>query len=768
MKTSCEDKHYTATTDPTLDDQMKHVLLDEVPEQTPGCPGLRDAFYRAIFEKNPAIKLIIDPESGAIVDANPAACAFYGYSYSVLCTLNIRHINMLPTEQVQAEMRAARHEQRVVFRFRHRLASGELRDVDVYTGPIELNGRTLLLSIIVDVTDHLRARAALRQANAKLSQWAATRAAAPARSADATAPIQRPDVFDLHLARLALDHAADPVVWLDSSGHHLYVNDATCQRTGYTRDELLGRKIYDIDRNVTPSDWQSLWRYIKKHGFATHEAHIYHKDGSAIPVEITSNYLEYEGHEYLCSFLHDISERHATRQQIQHQALHDRLTDLPNRTLFLELLERSVQRARRSPSYRFAVLFLDLDNFKIVNDSLGHHEGDQLLVDITYRLRESIRASDTLARFGGDEFVILLDDLYDYTEVDTLAQRIQHVLRSPFDINDHPITVSVSIGVALGSDPSCQPANLLRDADTAMYRAKALGPGHYVIFDPAMHLSAVERLHTENELRRAIEQDELLVYYQPIVALATGQIAGFEALVRWQHPRRGLLMPGDFIPIAEETGLIVPLGWWVLRAACRQMAAWQQHYSRLHPLSIAVNLAGQSFLHSDVVERVVSILHETGLDPGSLKLEITESMLMNHTQETVMRLQRLRDRGIQLSLDDFGTGYSSLRYLHRFPIHILKIDRSFVSRLHIDEESTAITQMIVTLGQTLGKAIVAEGIETDLHLRYVQDLGCHYAQGFLFSQAVTGSAAGAWLEAESQQLRGIWYEQMHRNKSRSC
>jgi EAL domain-containing protein (putative c-di-GMP-specific phosphodiesterase class I) len=258
------------------------------------------------------------------------------------------------------------------------------------------------------------------------------------------------------------------------------------------------------------------------------------------------------------------------------------------------------------------------------------------------------------------------------------------------------------------------------------------------------------------------------VYYQPIIALATGQIAGFEALVRWQHPRRGLLMPGDFIPIAEETGLIVPLGWWVLRAACRQMAAWQQGYSRLRPLSIAVNLAGQSFLRNDVVEHVASILRETGLDPASLKLEITESMLMNHTQETIMRLQQLRDMGIQLSLDDFGTGYSSLRYLHRFPIHILKIDRSFVSRLHIDEESTAITQMIVTLGQTLGKAIVAEGIETDLHLRYVQDLGCHYAQGFLFSQAVTGSAAGAWLEAEARQLRGIWYEQMYRNKSRSC
>jgi diguanylate cyclase (GGDEF)-like protein/PAS domain S-box-containing protein len=576
------------------------------------------------------------------------------------------------------------------------------------------------------------------------------------------------DALDLRLARLALDQAADPVVWLDSSGHHLYVNDATCQRTGYTRDELLGHTIYDIDRNITPADWQSLWRYIKKHGFATHETHIHHKDGSPIPVEITSNYLECEGHEYLCSFLHDISERHATRRQIQHQALHDRLTDLPNRTLFLELLERSVQRARRSPDYHFAVLFLDLDNFKIVNDSLGHHEGDQLLVDIAYRLRESIRASDTLARFGGDEFVILLDDLVNYAEVDILAQRIQHVLRSPFDINDHPITVSVSIGVALGSDPTCQPANLLRDADTAMYRAKALGPGHYVIFDPAMHLSAVERLHTETELRRAIEQDELRVYYQPIIALATGQIAGFEALVRWQHPRRGLLMPGDFIPIAEETGLIVPLGWWVLRAACRQMAAWQQGYSRLRPLSIAVNLAGQSFLRNDVVEHVASILRETGLDPASLKLEITESMLMNHTQETIMRLQQLRDMGIQLSLDDFGTGYSSLRYLHRFPIHILKIDRSFVSRLHIDEESTAITQMIVTLGQTLGKAIVAEGIETDLHLRYVQDLGCHYAQGFLFSQAVTGSAAGAWLEAEARQLRGIWYEQMYRNKSRSC
>jgi diguanylate cyclase (GGDEF)-like protein/PAS domain S-box-containing protein len=771
MKTSHEDQLDKTAARHTQHDQAERELLDSATEQACSCWAPHNTLYHAIFEKNQAVKLVIDPESGAIVDANPAACAFYGYPHNVLCTLNIRQINMLPAEQVQTRMRAARHEQQLSFRFRHRLASGELRDVDVYSGPVEVDGRTLLLSIIFDVTDQVRAEAALRQAHAQLAQWATTRAtvcSAPQPIVPHSAATQQPNGIDQHIARLALDQTADPVVWLDSEGRYLYVNDATCQRTGYTREELLGRTIWEIDRNVTPADWTSLQNYIKQHGATSHEANIHHKDGSPIPVEITSNYIEYDGHGYVCSFLRDISEHHATRQQIQHQALHDRLTGLPNRTLFLELLEHSVQRARRSPDYRFAVLFLDLDNFKIVNDSLGHHEGDKLLVNIAQRLRESIRASDMLARFGGDEFVILLDDLDDYAEVDTLAQRIQQVLGPPFTINDHPITVSISIGVALGSDPLSQPADLLRDADTAMYRAKALGPGHYVIFDPTMHLSAVERLHTENELRRAIEHDELRVYYQPIVTLATGQITGFEALVRWQHPRRGLLLPGDFIPVAEETGLIVPLGWWVLRIACQQMAAWQQRYPRLQPLSVAVNLAGQSFLRSDVTEQIAAVLDETGLDPISLKLEITESMLMNHTPDTIMRLQQLRDMGIQLSLDDFGTGYSSLRYLHRFPIHILKIDRSFVSRLHIDEESTAITQMIVTLGRTLGKAIVAEGIETDLHLRYVQNLGCHYAQGFFFSRAVTSDTAETWLAAETHQRRGTWYGQMYRNQSRSC
>lgn len=728
-----------------------------------GSPGHEGALYRAIFETNQAIKLLIDPENGAIVDANSAACEFYGYSRSTLCAMNISHLNMLPPDQVGTEMRAARHEQQLVFRFRHRLASGELRDVTVYSGPVDREGRTLLLSIIFDVTDRLRAESVLRQAHARLAQWATERPTVTAPPV----PLQQGSL-NMRLAQFSIEHAADPVVWLDSAGCYLYVNDAACQHTGYTRAELVGRSICDIDRHVSPTDWKALWQYVKQHGSITHETNIYHKDGHPIPVEITSNYLEFEGNEYVCSFLRDVSAHKATRAQIEHQALHDRLTSLPNPTLFLELLEHSVQRSRRSPGYHFAVLFLDLDNFKVVNDSLGHHAGDQLLIEMAHRLRESTRASDTVARFGGDEFVILLDDLGDYAEVDVLARRIQHVMSPAFPINGHAITVSVSIGIALGSASANQPADLLRDADTALYRAKALGPGNYVIFDPTMHLSAVQRLHTESELRRAIEQHELCVYYQPIIDLETGQIGGFEALARWQHPRRGLLLPGEFIPIAEETGLIVPLGWRVLRLACAQMAAWQRRYPRLRVLSIAVNLAGQSFMREDAVAQIAAVLADTGLEPGSLKLEITESMLMHHTPTTIQRLQQLRDMGIQLSLDDFGTGYSSLRYLHRFPIHILKIDRSFISRLHIDEESTAITQMIVTLGQTLGKAIVAEGIETELHLRYVQDLGCHYGQGFFFSPAVERAVAEEWLSTETREEQGIWHAQMCQSIGQSC
>lgn len=438
--------------------------------------------------------------------------------------------------------------------------------------------------------------------------------------------------------------------------------------------------------------------------------------------------------------LTDITSRKRTEKQLLHDALHDALTDLPNRALFMDRLERSLERHKRNPNYLFAVLFLDLDRFKLVNDSLGHVVGNHLLVEISRRLQACIRAEDTVARLGGDEFVILLEVLDCPSDATRVAERIQQTLAQPFNLNGHEMFVTVSIGIALTATEYEQPEEMLRDADTAMYRAKALGKSRYEVFDTSMHTHAVTLLQLETDLRYAIERQEFELHYQPIVALKTDRLSGFEALVRWRHPQRGLVNPGAFIPIAEETGLINPIGWWVLQEACQQMQQWQQQFSLQPPLSISVNLSGKQLAQPDAVTRVEQILQITGLNPATLKLEITESSIMENAESTIARLQQLKALGIQLSIDDFGTGYSSLSYLYRFPIDTLKIDRSFINTMDVELEKLELVRTIATLAWNLNMDVVAEGVENDSQLTYLKSLGCEYAQGYLFSRPVDRQA----------------------------
>jgi EAL domain-containing protein (putative c-di-GMP-specific phosphodiesterase class I) len=350
--------------------------------------------------------------------------------------------------------------------------------------------------------------------------------------------------------------------------------------------------------------------------------------------------------------------------------------------------------------------------------------------------------------------VILLEHITDIREITALVEQIQKSVAMPIHIGTHQMITSVSIGVVLGNRTYEHPADLLRDADTALHAAKALGIGRYEVFDTSMHDYALRRLHNEAALRQAIDNEEFRVYYQPIVDLSTRRLVGFEALVRWYDPQRGLVPPDEFIPLAEKTGLIVQIGWVVLRKACHQMRLWREQFPDLRPLTISVNLSGREVMSSDLVQHIQQILQETELDPGSLKLEITESIMVDHAETTIAMLNMLRDMGIQLSIDDFGTGYSSLRYLHRFPIHTLKIDRSFISMLHTDDESQAITQSIVALSHTLGMDVIAEGIETDEQLAYLRGLGCDYGQGYLFAQPVEGDAAASLLETEALTIVG--------------
>jgi diguanylate cyclase (GGDEF)-like protein len=432
-----------------------------------------------------------------------------------------------------------------------------------------------------------------------------------------------------------------------------------------------------------------------------------------------------------------------SQTDITENKVSDALTGLPNRVLFLDRLERLIARAARRPGEMFAVLFLDLDRFKLVNDSLGHVLGDKLLIEIAQRLEQCLRASDTvarigeehtIARFGGDEFTILLDGIKRVSDASVVADRIQQALGRPFQIDGHEIFMTASIGIATSATPYEQPEAVLRDADTAMYRAKALGKARSELFDTEMRDRALVRLQLETNLRRAIDRGEFQLHYQPIVSLATGRITGFEGLIRWRQAERGMVSPADFIPAAEETGLILPIGGWVLREACRQMAAWEMMLAPDPSLTISVNLSAKQFLQANLTEQIETVLRETGLPASGLKLEITESTIIENVESVSARLLRLKDIGVQLAIDDFGTGYSSLSYLHRLPIDSLKIDKSFIHAMGKGKDSTQIVRAIIGLAHNLGLDVIAEGVETEEQRAQLAEWGCEFGQGFLFSR----------------------------------
>lgn len=431
---------------------------------------------------------------------------------------------------------------------------------------------------------------------------------------------------------------------------------------------------------------------------------------------------------------------------MQHQALHDALTDLPNRTLFLDRLEHALARARREIGSVTGVLFIDLDRFKTVNDSLGHEAGDHLLVQVGRRLRGSIREADTPARIGGDEFAVLVEGVQALTDVITVAQRIREALHEPVTVGGKEIFISPSIGVAGSIDGQVAASELLRNADTAMYRAKEQGAGPWVIFEPKMHAAVMHRLDLDADLARAVERNEFELHYQPVVRLEGEVIDGAEALVRWRHPIRGLISPAEFIGAAEETGQIVPLGHWVLQAAIRQVAAWQAASPGRGPFSLSVNVSGRQLLDPDLAGQLTRILDETGFNPAQLVLEITESVLMQDMAGAIARLSQLKGLGLRLAIDDFGTGYSSLGYLRRFPIDVLKIDRAFVDGVTEGTEQSAVARAIIGLSDALHLTTVAEGIETEGQLGALRALGCELGQGYYFSRPVPAVAFEAlWL-----------------------
>ena len=551
------------------------------------------------------------------------------------------------------------------------------------------------------------------------------------------------------------------IFMLDLEGYIVSWNAGAEGFKGYWAEEIIGQHLsyFYTNEDIQQGQPERALEMATMVGRFEEEGWHIRRDGSQFWANVILTALRDEKGSLrgFSKVIRDITERKQAEEQLLYNAFHDALTGLPNRILFMDRLGQALKHGKRHENYLFAVLFLDLDRFKVINDSLGHTLGDQLLIAIARRLEACLRPTDTVARLGGDEFTILLERIEDVSDAIRIAERIQAELTLPFELSGQEVFTGASIGIALSATDYRRSEDLLRDADIAMYQAKSLGKGRYELFNTGMHARAVALLQLETDLRRAIERQEFRIYYQPIVSLSTGRITGFEALIRWQHPERGLVFPEAFISVAEETGLIIPIDQWVLREACHQLRQWQEQFppeptelASAHPLTISVNLCNLQFKQPELIKHINGVLQEAKLDAHSLKLEITENIIMKNDESATATLSQLRNLGAQLSIDDFGTGYSSLSRLHHFPIDILKIDRSFVSKIGTDEGNLELTETIVTLAQKLRMEVTAEGVETAEQFVQLRGLNCEYGQGYFFSKPLDTKAAEALMMAKPQ------------------
>jgi len=758
------------------------AVLRDITEQKRAEEALRtseEKFAKA-FRSSPDSITITTLADGRYVEVNDSCLQLTGYTRAELIGHTALELNHWVNLADRAEMQQFLQQQGAVrnLEYDFRIKSGEVRRGLVSAEIIDLDGEQYTLAVVRDITERKRADEVLLRAKA-------AEAAKQALEKEIVERRQVETALQVSEEKFAKAFRSSPdsiTITTLSDGCFIEVNDSALRLSGYCREEVIGRTVAEISLWVNPEDRATMQQLLQQQGSVRNlESQFRIKSGEVRVGLVSAEIIHLRGEPCLLVVIRDITDRKRAEEQLLHNAFYDALTNLPNRALLMDRLGHAVERANRRGDYCFAVLFLDLDRFKVVNDSLGHMMGDQLLIAIAQRLQRAVRPGDTVARLGGDEFTILLDDIKDVSDAVWVAERIQGELQQRFNLNGHEVFTSASIGITLSTglgsvsssyrsdaiegalartSPSLastqyrHPQDLLRDADIAMYRAKSRGKARHEIFDSSMRVQAVSLLQLETDLRRAIERQEFRIHYQPIVVLKTGKITGFEALVRWQHPERGLVSPIEFIPVAEETGLIIPIGWWVLQEACRQLRVWQLSYPQsfpryplAQPLTVSVNLSGKQFLQPDLLPQIGQILQETGLDTNSLKLEITESVIIEHTGSTTAVLLQLRALGIQLYIDDFGTGYSSLSRLHHFPIDCLKIDRSFVSRMELDRDNFEIVRTIVTLAHNLGMDVTAEGVETVEQLAQLKALGCECGQGYLFSKPMDSRAVAVMIGA---------------------
>ena len=682
-----------------------------------------EALFRSLFELSPDAIILMDPHDPdmlwPIIDCNEAACLMNGYSRDELIGNSIDILNEnIETRAGRIDFfKRLRETGDLKYEINHRHKNGDLFPIETSTALMIIGGRELVLGIDRDITDRKKAQAELEQS---LSTLSAT-----------------------------LEATADGILVVDKQGKIVNFNRRFTEIWNIPDAVMASREddralAFVIDQLSDPKAF-----ITKVHELYAHEEEesfdiLLLKDGRIFERYSRPQQIGDKSVGRVWSF-RDVTERKQAEEKLAYTALHDPLTNLPNRVLFMDRLSHAMERAKRRKNHKFAILFLDLDRFKVVNDSLGHKIGDLLLIESANRMVNCLRGEDTVARLGGDEFVILLEDVQDPIDVTRVADRIQHDLALPFTLENHKVFISVSIGIVLNVSQYEKTDDILRDADIAMYRAKGQGRGRYELFDATMLAHVVTHLELESDMRKALEQNEFTVHYQPIIKLETGRIVGFEALVRWQHPTRGLIPPAEFIPMAEETGLIVPLGHWVLTEACRQIGEWQAEFPADPPLTISVNLSVRQCAQTDFVQKVADILQKTGVDACHLKLELTESMIVEDSQSTSIMLSDLRALGVQVQIDDFGTGYSSLGYLQRLPIDTLKIDRTFINQMGKDGSGSEIVRTILALAQDLGMKVVAEGIETNEQLEKLIKMDCEYGQGYLFNKPVDSQTAGTLL-----------------------
>ncbi len=664
-----------------------------------------EARYRSLVRQSSDGIFTFDPETQRIAEANPRLLSLLGYNELDVGILTLAHVMVECADDINADIQQQlRCEQYYRGEYSYRRRDGLRVPVEVTASNVYLGNKRLTMMNVRDITDRKRAEA------------------------------------DTFLAAMVFENTGEAIVITDARRCVLSVNRAFIDLTGYAPAEVIGTNCHILGpTHLDASFYQNMWEAIEATGHWQGEIWDRHKSGATYPCRLVVNSVR-DTHGEISNYIaiySDITERKQVDAQIRHLAQHDALTGLPNRLLLQDRVDQALLQSARY-SLQVALLFIDLDRFKVINDTLGHAVGDELLDAVGQRLRGCVRAMDTVARQGGDEFVIVVPEIVRTEDAAHIARAVLAAMATPFLVRDYELYVTPSVGISVYPADGDNVQTLMKNADTAMYHAKNSGGNAYHFYAARMNESAFERLVMENDLRRALERDEFVLHYQPQVDIASGRLVGVEALLRWQHPQQGLVAPRLFIPLAEETGLIVPIGEWVLRAALRQAKGWRE--AGAPPFRMAVNISSRQFWRGNLRDTVEQVLRDVDVPASLLELELTESVLVRHEAETVALLKHFSEMGVLISIDDFGTGYSSLSYLKRFPIHKLKIDQSFVRDIHEDVDDAAITTAIIAMARGLHLRVIAEGVETRAQLEFLHALGCHEAQGYYLGHAVPAAA----------------------------